>query len=209
MKRLLAAAGFAALLYASQANAANHVLNLTADFGDLVTSQFVAGGNLYDTGTLALEGFDPFVFEDGDTVEATITITGGPFAIGLHHEIFFGLDFFNSLGIDPVGDPGQQPLSPQINGAFSFDGGPDIPSGCANCVHIIHGIGDGSLSFTTLTANATVTFLAEPYSVDRIQLSYQAANPVPEPATWALMILGFGGAGAILRRRTPGAHATV
>jgi hypothetical protein len=26
-------------------------------------------------------------------------------------------------------------------------------------------------------------------------------NPVPEPGTWALMILGFGGAGAMLRRR--------
>jgi hypothetical protein len=24
---------------------------------------------------------------------------------------------------------------------------------------------------------------------------------VPEPATWALMIMGFGGAGALLRRR--------
>ena len=26
-------------------------------------------------------------------------------------------------------------------------------------------------------------------------------NPVPEPATWALMISGFGMAGAMLRRR--------
>jgi len=30
-----------------------------------------------------------------------------------------------------------------------------------------------------------------------------AAAPVPEPASWALMILGFGGAGAVLRRRRP------
>ena len=28
------------------------------------------------------------------------------------------------------------------------------------------------------------------------------AGVVPEPAAWALMILGFGGAGAALRRRT-------
>lgn len=33
-------------------------------------------------------------------------------------------------------------------------------------------------------------------------------DAVPEPATWAMMIMGFGGAGAMLRRRrTAGAHA--
>jgi len=30
---------------------------------------------------------------------------------------------------------------------------------------------------------------------------YGASAPVPEPATWAMMIMGFGAAGAILRRR--------
>lgn len=201
MNRLLAGVALGAALFACQANAANHVLNLTADFGDLSTSHFVFGGTAYDTGVLALSGFDPFTFEDGDTVEANVTITGGPFAIAPHHEVFFGLDFFNSAGTDPVGDPAEQPLSPQINGTFSFDGGAGIPSGCSNCLHIIHGIGDGGLSFDSLVAEATVSFLAEGYAVDRIQLSYQAADAVPEPAAWALMIAGFAGAGAALRRR--------
>ena len=31
--------------------------------------------------------------------------------------------------------------------------------------------------------------------------NFNGGNPVPEPATWALMILGFGVAGAALRRR--------
>jgi hypothetical protein len=38
--------------------------------------------------------------------------------------------------------------------------------------------------------------------VDNIDVTYAAA--VPEPATWALMILGFGAAGAALRWRRPG-----
>lgn len=35
----------------------------------------------------------------------------------------------------------------------------------------------------------------------RVQLGDGVAGAVPEPATWALMIIGFGGAGAALRRR--------
>ena len=36
-----------------------------------------------------------------------------------------------------------------------------------------------------------------------------AGNAVPEPATWALMIVGFGGAGAVLRRRRQTANAAI
>jgi hypothetical protein len=38
-----------------------------------------------------------------------------------------------------------------------------------------------------------------PFGVDN--LNWRAGNPVPEPATWALMIAGFGMAGMGLRRR--------
>jgi hypothetical protein len=39
--------------------------------------------------------------------------------------------------------------------------------------------------------------------LDNIRFGQSAVAAVPEPATWALMILGFGGAGAMLRRRRP------
>lgn len=44
--------------------------------------------------------------------------------------------------------------------------------------------------------------LTNGYNFDSIrQVSFNAASPVPEPATWALFILGFGAIGATLRRR--------
>ena len=42
-----------------------------------------------------------------------------------------------------------------------------------------------------------------PYEINSITVSYQVNNnaAVPEPASWALMITGFGGAGLMIRRR--------
>jgi hypothetical protein len=34
-----------------------------------------------------------------------------------------------------------------------------------------------------------------------VRFTLNGPGGVPEPATWALMIVGFGGAGAMLRRR--------
>jgi hypothetical protein len=46
--------------------------------------------------------------------------------------------------------------------------------------------------------------------VDHVQYGLHAVSPVgvvPEPATWAMMITGFGAAGALLRRRRAGGLA--
>lgn len=49
---------------------------------------------------------------------------------------------------------------------------------------------------------------ADPWPDDRIVLDLQfASTAVPEPATWAMMILGFGAIGLTLRRRHAGLPA--
>lgn len=53
----------------------------------------------------------------------------------------------------------------------------------------------------TSTKNNNPT-LINGYNFDAIrQVSFDAVSPVPEPATWALFILGFGFVGTMLRRR--------
>eukprot|EP01041_Mallomonas_annulata_P019365 gene19365-38671_t len=65
-----------------------------------------------------------------------------------------------------------------------------------------------TIQFTALSANSTLSFAGAGISdtlggyVDNIRLT-----AVPEPATWAMMILGFGGVGAALRRRRASALA--
>lgn len=68
-------------------------------------------------------------------------------------------------------------------------------------VEYVHGLapGHGAIRLVPPTDGYVVATLA----------SIVAPNPVPEPATWALLILGFGVAGARLRgRRSRGAAAT-
>lgn len=53
------------------------------------------------------------------------------------------------------------------------------------------------------TANRCGTFLVSAYEKHRLGVTYgYEAAAVPEPAAWALMLLGFGSAGALLRLRS-------
>lgn len=196
MKPILAGVALSALLFASGANAANYTLDLTGDFGGLITNSFVSGGTLYETGVLALSGFTPFILQNGDTVDVTVAITGGPFSLPLRQQMFLGLNFDDVF-------TGAQPLGAVATGTFAFDGGPLVGVGCGNCTSLIYGQDNTPLSFTQLAATGAFT-LDEDYAVNFVSVSYQVSGPsgaVPEPAAWAMMIMGFGGVGAIVRRR--------
>jgi hypothetical protein len=202
MNRILAGVALGAALFASQANAANHVLTLSGSAYDVSTSSFTFGGVDYDTGVLALSGFTPFTLEDGDTVDVTVDITSGPafpFIVLLRDQMFFGLNFSDLLG-------GTEPVDAVSTGTFSFDGHGPLAAGCSNCTSLIYGQNNAPLYFTTLAATGTFS-LGAPYQVNSISVSYQVNNnatAAPEPAAWALMILGFGGVGWTLRRRRDG-----
>lgn len=97
----------------------------------------------------------------------------------------------------------------------------------ANHIHVTFGYSGGVLSFTALnsdTAQSTTqsravdltTFGPQLYfgftgatglgyaaqDVSNFELTVRPAGPgVPEPATWALMLMGFGGLGYVIRRR--------
>lgn len=194
-RALVAGLAFGAAMLAGGAQAATHTLNLTGSALNITTSSFDFGGVLYETGALELSGFTPFMLADGDDVEVTVTITDGAFALPSRDNMFFGLNFSDISG-------GVQPVTSSSSGLFSFDGGPDVGAGCGNCTSLITGQNGGTLSFTSLFATGSFT-MDTPYEINSITVSYQVNNnaAVPEPASWALMITGFGGAGLMIRRR--------
>ena len=71
-----------------------------------------------------------------------------------------------------------------------------------------------SFTFTPTSSNAILGFIAHgpvgvpPFALlDHVSLT-SASGAVPEPATWAMMIIGFGVTGALARRRRALALAT-
>ena len=63
---------------------------------------------------------------------------------------------------------------------------------------------NGSITFDSIFTSFTIDDLAQSATLDYGLLTYALFSPsngVPEPATRAIMVLGFGGIGAMLRRR--------
>lgn len=66
----------------------------------------------------------------------------------------------------------------------------------------------GTHTLTFEFSRGSTLFARDPFVlVDNVSLAAQANGAVPEPSTWALLILGFGVVGAGMRRRASVAYA--
>src|SRR5205085_709166 len=118
------------------------------------------------------------------------------------------LDAFTELvsAIPPPFLTVDNPLIPNLvfrwKGApFNAAGGPfpDIDFAGLSALSIYGGREIGKFAALAITNNGGATGLPT-YNAGRVGAPKVGAV-VPEPATWAMMILGFGAAGAVLRRR--------
>jgi hypothetical protein len=78
-------------------------------------------------------------------------------------------------------------------GVFQGGSGLDCAK-CKNTYQLFHdpdGITAGSIDLTTYFTNDT--------QISHVDL-FDHGGAVPEPATWAMMLIGFGGVGAAMRR---------
>jgi hypothetical protein len=68
---------------------------------------------------------------------------------------------------------------------------------------LAHGANTLTFSYTSLPAPDHAGFQGtgdEGWGLENVQVTGSALGGVPEPATWGLMIVGFGGMGAMMRR---------
>ena len=95
------------------------------------------------------------------------------------------LDFLAADGTTVLATFNGSTIAPPANG--------NQTSATTNPLVVFNLTGTDATNFTFLRLRST----QQAFEIDNL-----AINPVPEPGTWALLILGFGAIGAAMRRRT-------
>jgi hypothetical protein len=131
------------------------------------------------------------------------TLSGNPSFSNLlvTFEHGWGTVTFNLM--DSTGGDAGSTFNLLVNGAAaSFTN----PGNCTFCVVNDNGQGKFTVTGPNIT---TLGFTFDPAIETGKQFRVELPTAVPEPATWAMMILGFGGIGAMMRRRRALAPAIV
>jgi hypothetical protein len=132
-----------------------------------------------------------------------VGITGGPVLL---NETFSNFSFQTQSYGPNASDPGRTGSDAALYGHLGYFWRPEVyfPDGGDATYHFSYTFAPTGASTTiSFFGNATQAFEDERFGIDNVSVT-----GVPEPASWALMILGFGSAGAVLRRRK-GALATL
>ena len=168
--------------------------NFDSTFGN--TSNVTGTSGSYSTGVYAA-AVDGIAAQpaSGDQGDAFYAVLGGGTttfsfvkAVAILGFDLGSADTYNTLTLNFASGGSQTFVGQQLNVPFGADGDQTIPA--TNGRVTISSFGDGITS-------ATFSSESNSFEFDNIGIA-----AVPEPATWALFILGFGVIGATLRRRS-------
>ena len=80
------------------------------------------------------------------------------------------------------------------SGSLALQSNYSVPGGTVTFAGLIDSAGFTQITFSGTRADDGIYF-------DRLRFGGTPGGVVPEPATWAMMIIGFGAAGSMIRRR--------
>lgn len=202
MRNLVATALIASAALVSQSAQAA----VTVDGFTLDTGTFGAQTGVHSAGSQSGSTINGYVNQDNSAVTFSTT-TGNLSITGSGQATIEGDPLIENLNVafakawDNVtfnfaGDAGSFTLL--VNGAALFSSAPNLgDAACTICL-----IGNGNNQFTVSGSGITnLGFTFNPGITAARQFRVEGVSAVPEPATWGLMIAGFGIAGASLRRR--------
>ncbi|HEY9235801.1 MAG TPA: PEPxxWA-CTERM sorting domain-containing protein [Phenylobacterium sp.] len=210
MHKLLSAvlAGSAvAALSLGAANAAVVVDGYTLD-----TGSFGAQTGVHSAGAQTGPVVNAYVNQDNSTV--TFSTTSGDLSVnGSGEAIIDGDPLLENLTVDfqkawdkitfnlesqkGPNAPAQSDFTLLVNGLALFSATPNVGDDpCTFCI-----VNNGENKFTVSGPGITqLAFTFDPAIADGKQFRVEGlSSAIPEPATWAMMIIGFGGAGGMLR----------
>jgi hypothetical protein len=210
---LAAMLSLAGMFGATAARAATYDVTLSGNVADFTQSQFVFDGFNFDQFSLPLTVVDstlPITVAQGDSIDSTVTLDQA-YTVPVGPARTYFLQYLDGASF-PGGDTG-------VEGTFTFfNGGTEVAqysydSTTSNGLAAFAAVfapSNPSFTFTSFTDDLTITSLATPGTLDSSSFEYDLlSNAVPEPATWGLMLFGFGLAGASLRRAKRAARAAV
>ena len=150
-------------------------------------------------GSVVTEDFNNATLINGLNIVTGGTISGGLFNDSLERGLFNTSTTFSFKSSKAFGGIFDESVSDFGQGLQFYIDGTSFVSQLDRAAGSFYGfVSDSAFTSVRITAGTTPRGFAETYSLDNLQLS---VGGVPEPGTWALMISGFGLAGATLRRR--------
>ena len=203
MKPVMAVAAFA--LCAGHAQAATFTLNLTGVVADGVFFHFNSGGTHYDQWLLPLMGLDSsnqITVSQGDTINATVTLDQ-LFTVPASQQLT-SFSFLTTGSSFPAINTGVSGATTFFNGITPIKGGSGSTTTSSQLANDVGFFPSNNTAFTfdSVTSNFTIDTLGQPATLDRASISYTLfSRAVPEPASWAMLLIGFSGLGAAMRSR--------
>jgi hypothetical protein len=198
-------AAFAAVMLVGQAQAATFDLSLSGTTAGFSETPFDFGGTHFDSFFLPLTGLDAtnaITVSQGDVINATVTLDGSytvP-ASQIRTDLLLYL-FGSSFPAENTGVDGTMTFfnGGAVVASFGFS---STTSSQLSAFAALFPPNNGAITFDSFTDNLTITALATPAILDSAAFNYDLlSSAAPEPASWALMMLGVGGMGACLRTR--------